>query len=258
MKREKSHAFRMVLAIISVVFGLLLISSFLTLCWKRKSKSKPSSIPLIGDKFIKLSYKELFQATGGFSSTNFIGSRSFGSVYKGIINQDETLVTVKVLNLQNPRVYKSFMAKCKALRNIRHRNLVKILTLCSSLDSKGEEFKALVYEFMPNGSLYDWLYLPMEAHDHSRNLSLLQRLNIAIDVASALDYRHYHCYGTIVHCDLKPSNVLLDSNMTAHVSDFGLGRLLLEPNDNSSQTQTSTIGIKGSIGYTAPGSRSIV
>ncbi|XP_043700417.1 probable LRR receptor-like serine/threonine-protein kinase At3g47570 [Telopea speciosissima] len=144
------------------------------------------------------------------------------------------------------------MTECKVLRNIRHRNLVKILTSCSSLDSKGEDFKALVFEFMPNGSLDDRLHPPMEAHNHSRKLSLLQRLNIAIDVASALDYLHYHCYAPIVHCDFKPSNILLDGDMTAHVSDFGLTRLLLDPDDNSSQAQTSTIGIKRSIGYVAP------
>ncbi|XP_043696280.1 probable LRR receptor-like serine/threonine-protein kinase At3g47570 [Telopea speciosissima] len=249
---EKSNAFRIVLAIIGAVLGFLLISSYLTLYWIRRSKSRPPSPSLIGDQFLKLSYKELFQATGGFSSTNFLGSGSFGSVYKGIINQGETIVAVKVLNLQNPRAYKSFTAECEALRNIWHPNLVKILTACSSLDSKDKGFKALVYEFMPNGSLDDWLHLPMEANNHSRSLGLLQRLNIAIDVASALDYLHYHCYAAIVHCDLKPSNILLDSDMTAHVSDFGLARLLLDHDDNSSQAQTSTIEIKGSIGYAAP------
>ncbi|XP_043705145.1 probable LRR receptor-like serine/threonine-protein kinase At3g47570 [Telopea speciosissima] len=253
-KREKSHAFRLVLEIISAVLGFLLISTFLTLLWIRKSKSKPKppSTQSISDPFLRISYTELFKATGGFSSTNFIGSGGFGSVYKGIINQDETIVAVKVLNLQNPRAYKSFMVECRALRNIRHRNLVKILTSCSSLDSKGKDFKALVYEFIPNGSLDAWLHMPMEEHNFSRNLSLIQRLNIAIDVASALDYLHYHCYVPIVHCDLKPSNVLLDDDMTAHVNDFGLARLLLVPGDNSSHTQTSTIGIKGSIGYAAP------
>ncbi|XP_042508276.1 probable LRR receptor-like serine/threonine-protein kinase At3g47570 [Macadamia integrifolia] len=251
-KREKHNALRLILAIIGVVLGFLLISSFIALFWIRRSKSKPLSTPLNVEQWSRISYKELFQATGGFSSANIIGSGAFGSVYKGTIDQDETIVAIKVLNLQNPRAYKSFIAECKALRSIRHRNLVKILTSCSSLDSKGKDFKALIYEFMSHGSLDDWLHLPMEAHDGLRNLSLLQRLNIAIDVASALDYLHYHCYVPIVHCDLKPSNVLLDNDMTAHVSDFGLARLLSEPDDNASQTQTSTIGIKGSIGYTAP------
>ncbi|XP_042510703.1 probable LRR receptor-like serine/threonine-protein kinase At3g47570 [Macadamia integrifolia] len=252
-KQEKSNAFRMILSITVGVLGFLLISFFLFLYWMRKSKSEPPSISLIAEQFLRLSYKELFQATGGFSSANFIGSGSFGSVYKGIIDPDETIVAIKVLNLQNPRAYKSFTAECEALRNIRHRNLVKILTSCSSLDLKGKDFKALVYEFMPNGSLDDWLHTPMEVHNHSRNLSFIQRLNIALDVASALDYLHYHCYAPIVHCDLKPSNVLLDNDMTAHVSDFGLARILLgQKGENSSQTQTSTSGIKGSTGYVAP------
>ncbi|XP_042514347.1 probable LRR receptor-like serine/threonine-protein kinase At3g47570 [Macadamia integrifolia] len=254
-KRGKSNALKIVLAIIGVVLGFLLISSFFTLYWLRRSKSKPPSTPSIGDQLLKLSYKELFQATRGFFSTNIIGSDSFGSLYKGIIGHDETIVAIKVLNLQNPRVYKSFMVECKALRNIRHQNLVKILTSCSSLDPKGKDFKALVYEFMPNESLDDWLHLPMELQNYSRNLSLLQRLNITIDMASTLDYLHYYCCGAIVHCDLKPSNILLDNDMIAHVSNFGLARLLLEPENNSSQAQTSTIEIKGTIGYATPSNR---
>ena len=83
-------------------------------------------------------------------------------------------------------------------------------------------------------------------------LSLCQRLNIAIDVAYALDYLHNHFVQPIIHCDLKPSNILIDNDMVAHVSDFGLARLISTVTD-SSQKQTSTIGIKGSIGYAAPG-----
>ncbi|KAF5453646.1 hypothetical protein F2P56_028537, partial [Juglans regia] len=198
---------------------------------------------------------ELYQVTGGFSPSNLIGSGSFGSVYKGVLmGQEErsTVVAVKVLNLQQKGASKSFMAECNALRNIRHRNLVKILTCCSSIDYNGNEFKALVFEFMPNGSLEKWLYPERGNHENeSRNLNLLERLNIVMDVASALHYLHDHSEPPIIHCDLKPSNVLLDTDMTAHVSDFGLARLLSTA-DDVSQNQTSTIGIKGSIGYSAP------
>ncbi|XP_040364644.1 probable LRR receptor-like serine/threonine-protein kinase At3g47570 isoform X2 [Rosa chinensis] len=150
---------------------------------------------------------------------------------------------------------KSFMAECEVLRNIRHRNLVKILTACSSIDFGGNDFKALVYEFMDNGSLEEWLHPSTgtgEVTEAPKILSLIQRLNIAIDVASALDYLHNHCETPIVHCDLKPSNVLLDGDLTGHVSDFGLSRFLSEPTMSVSGNQSSSIGIRGSVGYAAP------
>ena len=78
-------------------------------------------------------------------------------------------------------------------------------------------------------------------------------MNITIDVASALDYLHYHCETLIVHCDLKPSNVLLDDEMVGHVSDFGLARFLHDIIQDSSTNQLSSIGLRGTIGYTPPG-----
>ena len=81
-------------------------------------------------------------------------------------------------------------------------------------------------------------------------LTPLQRLNVVIDVASALDYLHHDCDPPVVHCDLKPANVLLDEYMVAHVADFGLARFLYQ---NTSEMQSSTLGLKGSIGYIAPG-----
>ena len=87
-----------------------------------------------------------------------IGTGGFSSVYKGILDQEEAnQVAVKVLNLRQKGASKSFIAECKALRNIRHRNLVKIITCCSSMDYKGNEFKALVFEYMSNGSLENGL-----------------------------------------------------------------------------------------------------
>ncbi|XP_028066573.1 probable LRR receptor-like serine/threonine-protein kinase At3g47570 [Camellia sinensis] len=177
---------------------------------------------------------------------------SFGSVYKGILDHGEKVVVVKVLNLQFRGASKSFVAECEALRHIRHRNIVKVFTACSSVDYNGNDFKALVYEFMVNGSLEDWLHAnenEEEVHVESRNLNLLQRLNIAVNVASALDYLHHHCSEPIVHCDLKPSNVLLNDEMIGHVGDFGLARFLPEGTDNSSATQSSSIGLRGFVEY---------
>ena len=115
------------------------------------------------------------------------------------------------------------------------------------MDNRGSDFKALVFEFMPNGNLDSWL------HHESRNLSFRQRLNVAIDVANALDYLHHQCQTPIVHSDLKPSNVLLDDDMVAHVGDFGLAKLLPEANDILSSDQTSSRLMMGSIGYVTPG-----
>ena len=154
---------------------------------------------------------------------------------------------MKVLNLQHRGAAKSFMAECKVLRNIQHRNLLRIITSCSSVDKKGCDFKALVFEFMPNGNLDSWL------HHESRNLSFRQRLDIAIDVANALDYLHHQCQTPIVHGDLKPSNVLLDDDMVVHVGDFGLAKLIPEATEISSSDQTSSALLMGSISYVAPG-----
>ena len=109
---------------------------------------------------------------------------------------------------------------------------------------------------MINGSLEEWLH-PNENEDdmhyESRNLNLLQRLNIVIDVTFALDYLHHNCPEPIVHCDLKPSNVLLDNEMTGHVGDFGLAKFLLEATYVSSTNHSSSNGIRGSVGYAALG-----
>ncbi|PIN00289.1 Non-specific serine/threonine protein kinase [Handroanthus impetiginosus] len=101
---------------------------------------------------------------------------------------------------------------------------------------------------MVNGSLADWLHHEI-GERNPRSLTLIRRLNIAIDVASALDYLHHHCGTPLVHCDLKPSNILLDGEFVAHVSDFGLARFTQEA---TSGQRNSSGGIKGTIGYAAP------
>ncbi|KAM3745639.1 hypothetical protein ACB098_06G142900 [Castanea mollissima] len=221
MKLRKSIGFKLAIIILSIVQIFLLFSSFLV--WMKKSRKKSPSMVSIMDLLLNVSYKELYQATSGFSPSNLIGLSNFSSIYKGFIHSKERSIAGKVLNLQQKGASQSFMVECNASRNIRHRNLVKILTCCSSMDHNGNEFKALVFEFMTNGSLDFWLHQGLDNENQSRNLSLLQRLNVAIDVAFAIDYLHSHSVQPIICCDLKPSNVLLDNDMVAHVSDFEYG-----------------------------------
>ncbi|CAJ1930860.1 unnamed protein product [Sphenostylis stenocarpa] len=243
------------MVIVSVVVFLLILPFFLSIYLVRKrNQRKPSSdLPTI-DQVDKVSYQHLHHGTDGFSVKNLIGSGNFGSVYKGTIELErEHVVAIKVLNLQKKGAQKSFIAECNALKDIRHRNLVKILTCCSSIDHRGQEFKALVFEYMTNGNLERWLHPEIEIANlkqPARSLSFDQRLNIIIDVASALHYLHYECGQAIIHCDLKPNNVLLDDCLVARVSDFGLARRL-KPIAVSPK-QTSTIEIKGTIGYAPP------
>ncbi|KAL7611582.1 hypothetical protein Lser_V15G08890 [Lactuca serriola] len=234
--------------VLELVVVILIVSTlFIVLClvyvWCKKRKCQPSRSPSRSEQFIKVSYGQLLKATNGFSKANLIGEGGFSSVYKGILDHGDRFIVIKVLHLQNRGAHKSFIAECEVWRSIRHRNLLKIITSCSSVDYHGNDFKALVYEFMPNGSLHDWLH----SSASTSRLNLLQRIKILLDAASALDYLHNHCLPTIIHCDLKPSNILLDDDMVAHVGDFGLARFL-----GTNSNQNSTSGIRGTIGYTPP------
>ncbi|XP_022735489.1 receptor kinase-like protein Xa21 [Durio zibethinus] len=205
----------------------------------RKRQSRSITLPVKEDllslkTWRRISYAELSQATDGFGECNFLGSGSFGSVYKGRLS-DGMNVAIKVFNLQIEGAFRSFDTECEAMRNIVHRNLVKVITCCSNVD-----FKALVLDFMPNGSLEKWL------HSEHYFLDILQRINIMIDVASALEYLHAGQPTPIIHCDLKPSNILLDEDMVAHLGDFGIAKLL-EEDDFMRQTMTLA-----TIGYMAP------
>ncbi|XP_031104581.1 probable LRR receptor-like serine/threonine-protein kinase At3g47570 [Ipomoea triloba] len=255
-KTKHRNHLKLMIVIFTCICSTLAFASFialLTLCW-RKEKRMESAKPSKFEKLSKIPYRDLHQATDGFSETNLIGSGSFGSVYKGKFEQDgEQTIAVKVLDLLKNGASKSFLAECKVLRNLRHRNLVPILTCCSSCDFAGNEFKALVYEFMENGDLDMWLHThSVDARARTNVLSVLQRLNIAIDIASALCYLHDDCKPMVIHCDLKPSNILLDKDLTAHVGDFGISRLYSYEIEDSIGNQTSTLGLQGSVGYIPP------
>ncbi|XP_019223983.1 PREDICTED: probable LRR receptor-like serine/threonine-protein kinase At3g47570 [Nicotiana attenuata] len=173
---------------------------------------------------------ELQRATQGFDGNNLIGSGSFGSVYKGTM-ADGMIVAIKVFNVQMEGTFQTFDIECEILRNLRHRNLTKIISSCCNLD-----FKALILEYMPNESLDKLLY----SRDYC--LNIMQRLNIMVDVASALEYLHHGYSVPVVHCDLKPSNVLLDNDMVGHLTDFGIAKLLTKEESIAHTTTFATIG----------------
>ncbi|PRQ42973.1 putative protein kinase RLK-Pelle-LRR-XII-1 family [Rosa chinensis] len=164
----------------------------------KKPRDGPLTSSSHNDSYPSISYLELVQSANGFSVDNLIGSGSFGSVYKGLLSSNGMVVAVKVSNLQQHGASKSFIDECRALKSIRHRNLLKIITTCSSTDNQGNDFKSIVFNFMENGSLDPWLHAREDDGSQSKRLSLIERLNIAIDVACALDYLHDHCETSIV------------------------------------------------------------
>jgi len=232
---EKKLILKCILPI--VVSAILVVACIIVLKHNKRRKNENTlerGLSALGAPR-RISYYELVQATDGFNEIKLLGIGGFGSVYQGKLLDGE-MIAVKVIDLQSEEKSKSFDAECNAMRNLRHRNLVKIISSCSNLD-----FKALVMEFMSNGSVDKWLY------SNNYCLTFLQRLNIMIDVASALEYLHHGSSIPVVHCDLKPSNVLLDENMVAHVSDFGIAKLM---DEGQSITHTQTLA---TIGYLAPG-----
>ncbi|GLJ09756.1 hypothetical protein SUGI_0115330 [Cryptomeria japonica] len=193
----------------------------------------------------KVSFQELLTATDGFNGANLLGVGSFGKVFRGAL-KDGTMVAIKLLNILDENARKSFDRECNVLRRVRHRNLLKIITSYSDPD-----VKALIFPLVANGSLDKFLYPAGEESSQGQlcRLDLIQRLGIALDVAQGMEYLHHRCFVQVIHCDLKPSNVLLGEDMTAYLIDFGISRLCL---GNSMDSYTSTHTLKGSIGYIAP------
>ncbi|CBI23132.3 unnamed protein product, partial [Vitis vinifera] len=226
-EKRKRPAAKLLVPVIIGITSLSLLAFFVIILLRRKkSRNDVSYTQSFNNQFLRISFADLHKATEGFSESNMIGAS------------------------------KSFMSECKALRKIRHKNLVKVLSACSSLDFQGNDFKALVFELMPQGNLDGWLH-PEVREDEPQRLTLLQRLNIAIDVASALEYLHTQCDDIIVHNDLKPSNVLLDNDMMGHIGDFGIAKITSVVFSTTIATsvgtdQNTSNAVKGSIGYIAP------
>ncbi|XP_031254685.1 receptor kinase-like protein Xa21 [Pistacia vera] len=235
-KSRTKKALLPIVLTLSIMFTLvaLLLTFVLIKCLKKPTKPSTNTDMLSHETWRRISQHKLVRATEGFSENNLLGRGSYGSVYKGRLD-DGMELAVKVFHLHLEGAFTSFEAECEVMSRIRHRNLVKIISSCSN-----DDFKSFILEYMPNGSLEKCLYFDNNVLDISH------RLTIMIDVASALEYLHFGYSNPIIHCDLKPNNVLLDENMVAHLSDFGIAKLLGE---EDSMTQTQTLA---TIRYMAP------
>ncbi|KAL8482306.1 hypothetical protein ACS0TY_028466 [Phlomoides rotata] len=236
-KKNKGRSRTMLYVIPSLIIAIILMIIVFQLIRRRKHLKvpPPDDDSKLGVDWRVISYRELVQGTSGFSEMNLLGRGGYGSVYKGTLS-DGLDVAVKVFNLELEGAGKSFDTETEILSSIRHRNLVRIIGCCTNAD-----FRALVLPYMPHGSLEKWLY----SDNYCQNL--LDLLQISVDVALALEYLHHGHKFPIVHCDIKPSNVLLDADMTAHVADFGISKLF---DEEETMAQTKNLA---TIGYAAPG-----
>ncbi|XAR59441.1 Non-specific serine/threonine protein kinase [Bertholletia excelsa] len=197
----------------------------------RKVLEGPSSV------FRKFSYKEMKKATDNFKT--IIGQGGFGTVYKAQLS-DGSVVAVKRMDKASEQAEDDFCREIELLARLHHRHLVALRGFCIE---KCERF--LMYEYMANGSLKDHLHTPGRIP-----LSWRTRIQIAIDVANALEYLHFYCDPPLCHRDIKSSNILLDENFVAKVADFGLahaskdGPICFEPVNTE---------IRGTPGYMDPG-----
>lgn len=186
----------------------------------------------------KFRHRELEEATDGFRA--LLGRGGSGSVYKGILS-DGTAVAVKRIDGEE-RGEKAFKSEVAAIASVQHVNLVRLLGYC--IASTGPRF--LVYDFVFNGSLDNWIFPKIRANQRSGCLTWDLRCRVALDVAKALSYLHHDCRSCILHLDVKPENILVDENYRALVTDFGLSKL---KGREESRVVTT---IRGTRGYMAP------
>ncbi|CAN6485636.1 unnamed protein product [Victoria cruziana] len=222
-------------AIVLTLLVLLLILYCGRKGYIKLSNQKRRLVVTFTSNSVGLDYENVVRATGNFSITNLIGTGGFGSTYKAELAPG-FLVAVKRLSFGKFQGLKQFDAEIRTLGRIRHENLVTLIGY-----HMGEKETFLIYNYLPGGNLDSFI------HKRSKkNLRWPLIRKIAVDIANALVYLHYDCVPRIVHRDVKPSNILLDNELNAYLSDFGLARLL-----EVSETHATT-DVAGTFGYVAP------
>ncbi|WJX86399.1 hypothetical protein P8452_68713 [Trifolium repens] len=181
---------------------------------------------------------DLEKATNNFDSSRILGEGGFGLVYKGVLN-DGRDVAVKILKRDDRRGGREFLAEVEMLSRLHHRNLVKLIGICIE-----KQTRCLVYELVPNGSVESHLH---GADKESDPLDWNSRMKIALGAARGLAYLHEDSNPYVIHRDFKSSNILLEYDFTAKVSDFGLARTALEEGNKHISTH-----VMGTFGYLAP------
>ncbi|EHA8589054.1 L-type lectin-domain containing receptor kinase IX.1 [Cocos nucifera] len=229
---------------VGVLMAVLVLSS--VIFWRRKARrgrdeEDQDYDESIDDEFEqgrgprRFPYSALVSATKNFSEEGKLGEGGFGAVYKGFLSDPKLDVAIKRVSKDSKQGRKEYVSEVKIISRLRHRHLVQLVGWCHG---RGEFL--LVYEFMPNGSLDQHLY------STERILTWAMRYKIALGLASALLYLHEEWEQCVVHRDVKPSNVMLDSTFSAKLGDFGLARLV--DHDRGSQTTV----LAGTMGYLAP------
>ncbi|KAL3528002.1 hypothetical protein ACH5RR_012658 [Cinchona calisaya] len=224
------------LAFSLVIFAVSGVLIHIKLLRDNKNISSHKNAELINNVAPRaFTYAELELATNDFKEE--LGRGAFGTVYKGTLMNFQKLVAVKRLEkvLTEGEGEREFHNEMTAIGRTHHRNLLRLLGYCVD----GVK-RLLVYEYMSNGSLADILFAP----ENKPNWA--ERIRIACDIARGILYLHEECETQIIHCDIKPQNILMDENNCAKIADFGLAKLL-----KHDQTKTFT-AIRGTKGYVAP------
>ncbi|XP_047308747.1 probable LRR receptor-like serine/threonine-protein kinase At1g06840 [Impatiens glandulifera] len=236
-----------VLGSVSCAIAIALIITFFVLRKRQRNQHKlpkdqsnsKFTIKVEGAK--DFSFKELEKAANNFNTNSEIGQGGYGIVYKGVLS-DGSAVAIKRALKGSLQGEKEFYTEIELLSRLHHRNLVSLVGYCNE-----EDEQMLVYEFMPNGSLHDLL-----SAKYRQPLSFKSRLYIALGAAKGILYLHTEAYPPIIHRDIKPNNILLDSNMSPKVSDFGISRLAPDTGMGHSSTQIYSTAVQGTRGYVDP------